>query len=81
MELPGCSTTGPDDEHATGLTAVVLENWEPREIVEALWEGWRIAARAVAHPPAVRLSTTIFNTEEEVDQVVEALRELVRRRS
>ena len=45
---------------------------------EELWNRWKIAGRAVNHPPAVRFSTTIFNTEAEVDTVLEALATIAR---
>jgi len=75
--IPGCTVTGPmEEEAACGLTAVAVEGWEPRDLVDALWERYRIAVRAVAHPPAIRFSTGAFNTEEEVDRVLEAMRVL-----
>jgi selenocysteine lyase/cysteine desulfurase len=75
--IPGCSVTGPATPDAScGLTAVVVEGWEPRQLVDALWERWRIAVRAVNFPPAIRFSTAPFNTEGEVDKALEALRTL-----
>ena len=75
--IAGCGLTGPTGGDATcGLAAVTLENWEPRQLVDALWERWRIAVRAVNFPPAIRFSLAPFNTEAEVDQVLEALRTL-----
>ena len=75
--IPGCGVTGPISGDATcGLTAVTVENWEPRQLVDALWQRWRIAVRAINFPPAIRFSTAPFNTAEEVDQALEALRTL-----
>jgi L-cysteine/cystine lyase len=75
--IPGCGVTGPSTSDAScGLTAVVVEGWEPRQLVDALWERWRIAVRAVNFPPAIRFSTAPFNTEGEVDKALEALRTL-----
>ena len=75
--IPGCGVTGPATADAScGLTAVVVEGWEPRQLVDALWERWRIAVRAVNFPPAIRFSTAPFNTEAEVDKALEALRML-----
>jgi selenocysteine lyase/cysteine desulfurase len=67
-----------DPASVSGLTAVQLEGWQPSQVVEALWERYRIAGRAVAYPPAVRFSTTIFNTDDEVTRVVEAVSALVK---
>jgi L-cysteine/cystine lyase len=75
--IPSCGLTGPASGDATcGLTAVTVEGWEPRQLVDALWERWRIAVRAVNSPPAIRFSTAPFNTEAEVDQALEALKTL-----
>jgi len=73
-KIPGCTLTGPvDDETSCGLTAVAIEGWEPRQIVDALWDRYRVAVRAVNSPAAIRISTAHFNTETEVDRVLEAL--------
>jgi selenocysteine lyase/cysteine desulfurase len=78
-EMSGCRLTGPsDDDVSSSLVAVALEGWEPAAIVEQLWERWRIGARAVNNPPAVRFSVAAFNTEEEVDTALEAVKTLVR---
>jgi L-cysteine/cystine lyase len=76
-----CALTGATDPGvSSGLVTVAIEGWEPRQIVEALWERWRIAGRAVNHPPAVRFSNAGFNTEEEVDRILEALATLAKQR-
>jgi selenocysteine lyase/cysteine desulfurase len=75
--IAGCSVTGPTTADAScGLTAVAVEGWEPRQLVDALWERWRIAVRVVNFPAAIRFSTAPFNTAEEVDKALEALRTL-----
>jgi L-cysteine/cystine lyase len=77
--IPGCTLTGPAAvDSSCGLTTVALEGWEPRQTVDALWQRWRIAVRAVAFPHAIRFSTAPFNTPEEVDQVLSAVRTLAR---
>jgi selenocysteine lyase/cysteine desulfurase len=74
-EIKGCRVTGPTSADATcGLVAVAVDGWEPRQVVDALWKRWRIAVRAVASPPAIRFSTAAFNTEDEVDQALAALK-------
>jgi cysteine desulfurase/selenocysteine lyase len=74
-QIPGCTLTGPSDPETTcGLTAVAVEGWEPRQVVDALWERYRIAVRAVNSPAAIRISTAHFNTEDEVDRVLDALK-------
>ena len=74
-QIPGCRLTGPTDPEATcGLTAVAIDGWEPRQVVDALWDRYRIAVRAVNSPAAIRISTAHFNTEDEVDRVLDALK-------
>jgi L-cysteine/cystine lyase len=76
-KIPGCTLTGPtDDETTCGLTAVAIDGWEPRQVVDALWERYKIAVRAVNSPAAIRISTAHFNTEAEVDRVLEALQKI-----
>jgi selenocysteine lyase/cysteine desulfurase len=75
--IPGCTLTGPAAIDAScGLTAVAVVGWEPRQVVDALWQRWRIAVRAVAFPPAVRFSTAPFNTPEDVEKALVAVRTL-----
>jgi selenocysteine lyase/cysteine desulfurase len=74
-QIPGCVLTGPwQDEMTCGLTSVAIDGWQPRQVVDALWERYRVAVRAVNEPPGIRFSTAHFNTEEEVDRALEALR-------
>jgi L-cysteine/cystine lyase len=74
-QIPGCSVTGPTADDATcGLTSVAVEGWEPSQVVNALWDRYHIAVRAVASPAGIRFSTAPFNTEEEVDRALQALR-------
>jgi selenocysteine lyase/cysteine desulfurase len=73
--IPGCTLTGPTSDDTTcGLTTVAVEGWEARQVVDALWERYRIAVRVVPSPAAIRFSTGPFNTEQEVDRAMEALR-------
>lgn len=75
--MPKCSVTGPTaPEVSCGLVSVAVEGWPPPKLVDELWSQWRIAARAVDYPPAVRFSLAAFNTEAEVDTVIDALRSL-----
>ncbi len=49
---------------------------EPGDAVTRLWEQHHIVAREVGFPPGIRVSLHFFNTEEEVGQVVEAVRRM-----
>lgn len=74
-EIPGCSLTGPTAADSTcGLTAVAVAGWQPAQVVNALWERNRVAVRAVGAPAGIRFSTAPFNTEDEVDRALAALK-------
>lgn len=76
-ELSACKLIGPNGgPESCGLVSVSLEGWQPSQIVNELWDRWRIAGRAVRHPGAVRFSMAAFNQESDADAVVEALRTL-----
>jgi L-cysteine/cystine lyase len=75
--LEGCSLTGPTDPGSQcSLVSVAVDGWEPPALVEELWTKYHVCVRAVNNPPAIRFSCAAFNTEDEVDRVLEALSEL-----
>jgi selenocysteine lyase/cysteine desulfurase len=77
--ISGCSLTGPaSSDTSCGLASVAVEGWEPSQVVQALWDRWRIAVRAVALPPAIRISCAPFNVESDVDTLLDALRTIAR---
>jgi L-cysteine/cystine lyase len=76
-EISACRLTGPaGGPESSGLVSVALEGWQPAQVVDALWERWKIAGRAVRYPGATRFSMAAFNDESDVDAVLEALRVL-----
>ena len=76
-KIPGVSVLSPEDpELSAGLVSFAVAGWEPRAVVENLWNHHRIVVRQVPHPAAVRASLHFFNTEEEVGQLAEAVRGL-----
>jgi selenocysteine lyase/cysteine desulfurase len=77
VKIPGCKLTGPSDSDAAcGLASIAVEGWQPSQVVDALWQRWRIAVRAVAAPPAIRVSCGPFNIESDVDALLDGLRTL-----
>ena len=81
-ELGACRLIGPNGgPESCGLVAVELEGWQPSQVVNELWDRWKIAGRAVRHPAAVRFSMAAFNNESDADAVVDALRTLSKRRA
>ena len=74
-ELAGVKVFSPlDRQGSSGLVTFNIDGVSPEEVVSRLWEGHRILVRKVSFPLCVRASLHFFNTEEEVDQVVEAVR-------
>ena len=58
---------------SSGLVSFSVSGWEPPAVVERLWEDHRIAVRQVGYPSGVRASLHFFNTEDEVDQLAQAV--------
>lgn len=76
-ETPGAAVTSPaGGPTACGLVTFTVAGWEGPPLVEALWERYKIVLRSVAHPPGVRAAVDFFNTEDEVDYLVDAVRAL-----
>ena len=75
--IPGVTVTSPrDPETRSGLVTFTVQGKEPVQVVDALWEQGKVVARSVQWPPGVRLATTFFITEDEIDQVCALVSEL-----
>ena len=68
MEGPGRS----------GLVTFTVEGAEPVRVVDRMWDEHNIVCRQVSYPPAVRLSFSFFNTEEEVAKTTAAIGEIAK---
>ena len=78
VNAPGISVLcSLDRQDSTGLVTITIDGMTPEEAVTRLWQHHRIVCRQVGFPPGVRISLHFFNTEEEVEQVVEAVKGLV----
>jgi selenocysteine lyase/cysteine desulfurase len=85
--IPGVTLYGdPDLTRRVAIVSMNLSGWDSGELSDQLWEGWQIATRPGAHcaplmhtalgtqeTGAVRFSLSHFNTEAEVDTVLEAV--------
>ncbi|MBM2826305.1 MAG: Aminotran 5 protein [Dehalococcoidia bacterium] len=79
LPVPGLTLTSPlGGELASGLVSFALSGQEPRSLVEALWNRYKIVARSVNEPPGVRFSVHFFNTEEELDKTAQAVKDLAK---
>jgi L-cysteine/cystine lyase len=75
--VPGVSVHGPDlEETSCGLVTFTVGELPPREVVERLWEARRIVCRAVEYPSVVRAACHAFNTEDDLDALVEEVQRL-----
>ena len=75
--IPGCTLLSPTShESACGLVTVSLEGWPPADLTTALQERLSVVGRTVHDPDGIRFSAHYFNTEEEVERAVEALKQL-----
>ena len=76
-ESPRVTVLSPDDGPlSSGLVAFSVEGWESDPMTDHLWENNRIVVRHIEYPAGVRASLHFFNTEDEVDQLAEAVRSL-----
>ena len=76
-DLPAVQVYSPmEPELSSGLVSFALSGWEPPAAVERLWSGHRIVVRQVDYPPGIRASFHFFNTEDEADQLAQAVKGL-----
>jgi selenocysteine lyase/cysteine desulfurase len=61
---------------SSAMTTFSLPGRTANEIVSALWERHRVMTRPVGDWEAVRISTALYNTREEIDRLVQILWEL-----
>ncbi len=74
--VPGVSMLTPVPG-ASGLVSFTLEGRDDAEVVNRLREQHNIYIRNIPSTKALRVSTGFYNTEEEIDTLVQALRDLV----
>ncbi len=78
-EIPGVTLNSPLERgDSSGLVSFAIAGKEPIPIVEQLWENHRLVVRQVGHPAGVRASLHFFNTEAEIDLLVDGVRELAK---
>jgi L-cysteine/cystine lyase len=75
--VPGVTVVTPLDPAASvGLVTFRVDGVEGSAAMESLWRDHRIVARSVDPLHAVRISLHHFNTEDEIDVLVDAIRRL-----
>jgi L-cysteine/cystine lyase len=76
-DMPGITVYSPfNPDSSSGLVTFAIDGSDPESSVEKLWNNHHIVGRKVAKPAGIRLALDFFNTEEEIDIVCEAIREL-----
>ena len=76
-DIPAVQVYSPmEPDLSSGLVSFALSGWEPAAAVERLWNDHRIVVRQVGYPPGIRASLHFFNTEDEVDQLAQAVKGL-----
>ncbi len=74
--VPGVSMLTPVPG-ASGLVSFTLEGHNEAEVVKQLHEQHNIYIRNIPSTKSLRVSTGFYNTKEEIDTLVQALRDLV----
>ena len=78
-EIPRVTLNSPlERADSSGLVSFAIAGKEPIPIVEQLWENHRLVVRQVGHPAGVRASLHFFNTEAEINLLVDGVRELAK---
>ena len=76
-DIPAVQVYSPmEPDLSSGLVSFVLSGWDPPAVVERLWNDHRIVVRQVGYPAGIRASLHFFNTEDEVDQLAQAVKGL-----
>jgi selenocysteine lyase/cysteine desulfurase len=60
-------------EQSSGLTTFVMDDWDAGKLSQALMRRNRVRVRVIPHYNAIRISTTYFNNEADVDMLVATL--------
>lgn len=78
-DVPGVTVVSPmSADISSGLTSFQIRGVSPGDAVIRLWERHKIVARQITELAGVRISTHFFNTEDELAELVGAVREMAR---
>jgi L-cysteine/cystine lyase len=77
--LPGVTVITPPGPQA-GLITFKLDRCDPARVMSQL-AGENIVLRFIRHPYALRIATGFYNTEQEIDRLIESLRAILQRAS
>lgn len=75
--VPKCVIHTPEDWYrSSGNTSITMEEHLWNKVSEYLTQDWKIMTRGVPELNAIRISTNYFNTHDEIDKLIEALKAL-----
>jgi L-cysteine/cystine lyase len=75
--IPGVEVVSPPSgDLACGLVVFSVNGQPSGPIAGQLWEQHKVVLRAAPEPPTLRASVDFFNTEAELDDLVEAIRRI-----
>jgi selenocysteine lyase/cysteine desulfurase len=69
-------------EWSSGITSIEFPGRTPEQVhalIDAIWDGYRVVVKFQTDFAGIRISTAPFNTEEEVDRLLDALETLIPR--
>lgn len=76
VAIDGVTLITPADR-MTGLVCFSVEKVKPADLVERLWERG-VIIRSIPGPSCVRVSTGFYNTEDDINRLVEVVEEVAR---
>lgn len=68
--------TPPKWELSSALTTFSIQGISHQEVMKQLWEKGQMLTRGVGEFDATRISTAVFNTKEEIDQLIALLEKM-----
>ena len=78
VDLPGVRVLSPlEGPECSGLVTFYVEGEDQRSAAESLWDAERVLVRSVPYPSGIRASMHFFNTQEDADTLVSALKGVV----
>jgi L-cysteine/cystine lyase len=75
--IPGVELVSPPSgDLACGLVVFSVKGKASDRIADRLWDNHKVVLRPVPEPPSLRASVDFFNTEEELDDLLDAVRRI-----
>lgn len=80
--IPNVTVLSPaEPSMSSGIVCFEISGVGGNEVVDALWERWQIVSRAAFQGRAIRLSVAFFTSPDELQTVIEAVRQVADERT